>query len=209
MWCELPWFQSGRSPLRFWTGKGKTSWIPVFAVLQTTQRKGCQPALSLPLQVYCETFPVSNTVTGNFSSKENIYFLALVLLQHFILAKKFRMGFLLISYCWWKLFPSVTLRDFEFLHSALIPILFFPLILPGVTQNSAVFTIMCWSFSSPSDEILLIIHTNIINHLCFCRRIYHTVLPETPLFRRPVCHTQTPVAELNQKTCFCQSDLRR
>lgn len=68
---------------------------------------------------------------------------------------------------------------------------------------------MCWSFSSPSDETLLIIHNDIINHLRFCRRIYHTVLPESLLFWGPICHTQIPLAELNWKICFCQSDLRR
>lgn len=68
---------------------------PEFQSLQCfKQLKDRAASLSLVYhyQVYCEIFPTFNTVTGNFSSDENIYFLAFVVLQHFILAKQFLVG---------------------------------------------------------------------------------------------------------------------
>lgn len=43
-------------------------------------------------QLHCEIFLISGTITGNFSSDENIYSLVFVLLQHFMLAKNYLRG---------------------------------------------------------------------------------------------------------------------
>lgn len=66
---------------------------PEFQSLQCfRQLEGRVASLSLVYRVYCEIFPTFNTVTGNFSYDENIFFLAFVVLQHFILAKLFLVG---------------------------------------------------------------------------------------------------------------------
>lgn len=207
-WSFIQWVMKLPPHWGFEQEKGELSELQPLQCFRKLEERVASLALVYHYQVYCEIFPISDIVTDIFSWWKHLFSVIFTFTTLYACKKNFG-GIFCSSYntdeSSLPLWPSEIWVPTLSSDSYLV----FSFNTPGVTQNGAVFTIMCWSFLSPSDEILLIIHTNIINHLCFCRRIYHTVLPETVLFQGPICHTWIPLAELNQKVCFCQSDLRR
>lgn len=90
---DYPSFKVGDPQRGFEQEKGELSEFQSLQYFRQLEERVASLSVVYRYWLSCKIFPISDIVTGNFSSDENISLLEVVLLQHFILAKKFLMSF--------------------------------------------------------------------------------------------------------------------